>query len=211
MDIRSQVEAILAGPRPIPILAAGHPALRQRATAYDGQLGDLLPVFLSAMRATMHAAPGVGLAAPQVGVGLAVAVAEDTAEVDEEVRRVRERPPTAYRVLINPAYEPIGETRTEFYEGCLSIPGWAAVRARHHRIRLNCEDADGRNIGEDLAGWPARIVQHETDHLAGELYLDRAELRSLSDVESMVRWWNGPSPDRAARQLGFSLGGGAPA
>ncbi|NED92229.1 peptide deformylase, partial [Streptomyces sp. SID11233] len=67
-------------------------------------------------------APGVGLAAPQIGVPLRLAVLEDPAPVPEEVRRVREREPLPYRVLINPVYEGVGERRAVFYEGCLSVP-----------------------------------------------------------------------------------------
>ncbi|NKI45160.1 peptide deformylase [Streptomyces physcomitrii] len=201
-----QVDALLDGPLPLPIVAAGDPVLRRPAAAYEGQLGARrLERLIEAMRETMHAAPGVGLAAPQVGLALRLAVLEDTAEVPEEIRRAREREPLPFRVLLNPVYEPVGERRAAFFEGCLSVPGWGAVVARHARVRLRALDAAGTALDEVFSGWPARIVQHETDHLAGRLYLDVAEPRSLSSAAAMAERWNQPTPERAAEALGFPL------
>jgi peptide deformylase len=85
------------------------------------------------------------------------------------------------------------------------VPGWQAVVARPARVRLTGADEHGRPLDEVVTGWPARIVQHETDHLDGTLYLDRAELRSLSTNEAVAALWNRPAPDAAAEALGFSL------
>jgi peptide deformylase len=191
----------------LPIVQAGDPVLRRRAAPYTGQLGDDLGRLLAAMRHTMHAAPGVGLAAPQVGIPLAIAVVEDAGAPDDDPR---ERTPLPYRVLVNPRYEPVpgpdgGEDRVPFYEGCLSVRGWQAVVARHRRVRLTGQDETGAALDEVLAGWPARIVQHETDHLAGELYLDHAVTRSLSSNENVARLWPHPDPRAASEALGFSL------
>ncbi|WP_029290571.1 peptide deformylase [Cellulomonas sp. HZM] len=196
-----------AGAGPAPIVRAGHPALRAVATPYDGQLErDELDGLLALMHRTMRAAPGVGLAAPQVGLGLALAVVEDPGVASKEVARVREREPLAYRVLVNPAYEPVGDERVAFYEGCLSVPAYQAVVRRHRSVRLTGSDADGRALDEVVSGWPARIVQHETDHLHGSLYLDHAELRSLAAADEVgVRWAAEPEPRDAARVLGFEL------
>ncbi|GHH84199.1 peptide deformylase 1 [Streptomyces sulfonofaciens] len=200
------VEELLETPGPLPIVAAGDPVLRRPAMPYEGQLpGPLLARLLTAMREAMHAAPGVGLAAPQVGIPLRIAVVEDPAEVAEEVRDARGRVPQPFRVLVNPSYEPAGAARAAFFEGCLSVPGWQAVVARYARIRLRAEDEHGRRVDEECAGWPARIVQHETDHLDGMLYLDRAELRSLTSQQALVDRWAQPTPHTAARALGFSL------
>lgn len=202
------VDALLAGPRPLPIVAAGDPVLRHPAAPYEGQLRPgQLELLLAAMRETMRAAPGVGLAAPQVGIPLRLAVLEDPAEVPPEVREVRGRVPQPFRVLINPSYVPVGEDRAGFFEGCLSIPGWGAVVARHARIRLRGLDERGQALDEEVTGWPARIVQHETDHLDGTLYIDLAETRSLSSVRAMAEYWSQPSPDTAARALGFTVPG----
>ncbi|HET9380795.1 MAG TPA: peptide deformylase [Streptomyces sp.] len=200
------MEELLAGGGPLPVVAAGDPVLRRPAEPYDGQWApSLLARFVAALRLTMRTAPGVGLAAPQVGVALRIAVVEDPAPVPEEVRVARGRVPQPFRVLVNPSYEPVGAGRAAFFEGCLSVPGWQAVVARHARVRLTGQDERGRRVDEVVAGWPARIVQHETDHLDGVLYLDRAELRSLSCAAAMAERWNSPTPRDAARELGFAL------
>ncbi|OIJ92385.1 peptide deformylase [Streptomyces sp. MUSC 14] len=204
--LAERVEELLAAGGPLPIVAAGQPVLRRAAVPYDGQLGPaLLARFVEALRLTMHAAPGVGLAAPQVGVELRIAVLEDPAPVPEEVAVVRGRVPQPFRVLVNPVYEPVGDARAAFFEGCLSVPGWQAVVARHAAVRLRGQDEQGRALDEEFTGWPARIVQHETDHLDGTLYLDRAELRSLSTNEAAAALWAQPAPRAAAEALGFDL------
>ncbi|MFF6911137.1 peptide deformylase [Streptomyces sp. NPDC012466] len=191
---------------PLTIVAAGDPVLRHATEPYDGQLGPaLLARFVEALRVTMRAAPGVGLAAPQVGVPLRIAVIEDPAPVPEEVRLARGRVPQPFRVLVNPVYEPVGDARAAFFEGCLSVPGWQAVVARHAEVRLTGQDEHGRALDEVFTGWPARIVQHETDHLDGVLYLDRAATRSLSSNQAMAERWAQPTPEEAARALGFEL------
>ncbi|MEU1804643.1 peptide deformylase [Streptomyces sp. NPDC019937] len=202
------VEELLDGCRPLPIVAAGAAVLRQPALPYEGQLsGGRLERLLRAMRETMHNAPGVGLAAPQIGVPLRLAVIEDPAEVAAEVREARGRVPQPYRVLVNPSYEPLGDARAAFFEGCLSVPGWQAVVNRPERIRLRGQDETGRELDEEFTGWPARIVQHETDHLDGVLYLDLAETRSLSSAQAVADHWSQPTPAAAARALGFPLPG----
>ncbi|MFD5792148.1 peptide deformylase [Streptomyces diastatochromogenes] len=204
--LAERVEELLATGGPLPIVAAGRPVLRHGTQSYDGQLAPaLLARFIEAMRDTMHAAPGVGLAAPQVGVPLRIAVIEDPAPVPEEVALIRGRVPQPFRVLVNPSYEPVGTGRVAFFEGCLSVPGWQAVVARHAEVRLRGEDEHGRVLDEVFTGWPARIVQHETDHLDGTLYLDRAEVRSLSTNEAVAALWAQPTPEAAAEALGFEL------
>ncbi|MFF1295811.1 MULTISPECIES: peptide deformylase [unclassified Streptomyces] len=200
------VEELLASEGPLPIVAAGDPVLRRGTERFEGQLDSvLLARFVEALRITMHAAPGVGLAAPQVGVPLRIAVIEDPAPVPDEIRVARGRVPQPFRVLVNPSYEAVGTARAGFFEGCLSVPGWQAVVARHAEVRLTGEDEHGRAVDEVFSGWPARIVQHETDHLDGLLYLDRAELRSLSSGQAMAERWAQPTPAEAAESLGFTL------
>ncbi len=175
--LRRHAEGIL------PIVTAGPPVLRTATVRYAGQLGDLLPDLLEYMRRTMLAAPGVGLAATQIGLGLALAVIHDPGAAQDDPR---ERPALAHRTLINPEYRPACapdaadlETRA-FYEGCLSVPGYQAVVERPRAIRLTGNDEAGGQIDEVLVGWPARIVQHETDHLHGTLYIDKADTRTLA-------------------------------
>jgi peptide deformylase len=201
------VDRLLEGPDPAVIVQAGHPVLRRPALPYDGQLDDVvLGELLALMRRTMHAAPGVGLAAPQIGVPLALAVLEDPGAQDAGLGHVRERAPLPYRVLVNPRYAGVGDQRAVFYEGCLSVRGWQAVVARHREVHLTGQDETGRELDELVSGWPARIVQHETDHLHGTLYVDRAEMRSLvADSGIGAALASESSPTTAARVLGFPL------
>lgn len=199
-----RVDELLAGPRPLPIVPAGLPVLRRPAAPYDGQLDDdVLRQLIEAMRETMHAAPGVGLAAPQIGLGLQLAVLEDTAEVAPEIALARDRRSLEFLVLVNPSYAPAGDGRALFYEGCLSVPGYQAAVDRPAVVTLTASAPDGSPIEAEYRGWQARIVAHETDHLAGTLYLDRADLRSLAANSLYQALWAGPSVDPARRNLGF--------
>jgi len=189
------------------IVQAGHPALRAVAVPYDGQLStDELADLVALMRRTMHAAPGVGLAAPQIGLPVAIAVLEDAGLGDGEVAAARERAPLPFRVIVNPRYVPLDAERVSFYEGCLSVNGYQAVVARARRVHLVGFDEGARPLDEVVTGWSARIVQHETDHLGGILYLDRAELRSLAAANELgYRWASELRPQAAARALRFPL------
>lgn len=184
-----QVDALLSGPLPLPIVQTGDPVLRTVARPYDNELpAELFTALIAAMRETMYAAPGVGLAAPQIGLGIAVAVLEDPATVPPEIAALRERTPLPFRVLVNPRYEAVGTRTATFGEGCLSVNGFQAVVTRPATIRLTGWDEHGNALDEELSGWPARIVQHETDHLNGTLYLDRADLRTFSTIDNHLRF-----------------------
>ncbi|MBH9984345.1 peptide deformylase [Bifidobacterium asteroides] len=207
-DLNNRVESMLAEAGKeelLPIVQMGEPVLRQQAQPYQGQLAaKTLNRLLKAMRATMLEAPGVGLAAPQVGLGLAIAVIEDHVRDDEDdPRQIDELP---FRVIINPSYEPIGQETAAFYEGCLSLEGFQAVRRRWLDITASWEDRSGRRRRQHMHGWPARIFQHETDHLSGEVYIDKAEIRSLSSDDNLSEYWAyDPVPTEAARELGFTI------
>ena len=190
----------------LPIVQMGEPVLRQRTAPYEGQLSRrTLTKLIETMRTTMLDAPGVGLAGPQIGLGMAIAVLEDhVREGDEDdPREIGELP---FHVIINPSYEPVGDQTRSFYEGCLSFAGYQAVRRRWLDIIARWQDEDGNRHEERLHGWPARIFQHETDHLSGEVYIDRAEIRSLSSDENLADLWcEDPVPTEAAEELGFDL------
>jgi len=162
------------------------------------------------MRATMEAAPGVGLAAPQVGLSIQLAVLQDDPErwgsLTKEERAARDRQPLAFSVLVNPTVRPLDpHDLVSYYEGCLSVPGLTGVVARHRGVRVEALDEHGQSVDRVFTGWAARIVQHEVDHLGGRLYLDRTETRSLSTVDNYARSWAGrPTRDPAAA-LGFPL------
>ncbi|MDQ4501050.1 peptide deformylase [Sinomonas sp. ASV322] len=196
-------EIVEAGELPH-IVQAGHPVLRTQAIPFDGQLdAALLAALVEVMRRTMHAAPGVGLAAPQIGLPLRLAVLEDAWAADEGIARTRERLPLPFFAVLNPAYVALGADDASFYEGCLSVRGYTAVVRRPARVEARWTAPDGSPRRAEFSGWQARIVQHETDHLAGTLYLDRAELRSLSSNEEYAARWAEPLPKAAARDLGF--------
>lgn len=205
IEITDVVSRLLDGPRPLPLVLAGHPVLRIPAARYDFSLPDALwTELIAAMRETMHAAPGVGLAAPQIGLGIRMAVIEDAAVVSTEIAEERNRHPTPFRVLVNPSYAAIDESPlAEFYEGCLSVPGYQAVVPRPLAVTLTGQDERGGAVDEVVNGWGARIVQHETDHLNGMLYLDRALTRSLATSANLSRLLASAPLPAIRRTLGF--------
>lgn len=229
----------------IPIVEVGDPVLRQPWHEYTGQISArVLRELIGVMRKTMLEAPGVGLAAQQVGIPLAFAVVEDrldertTPESDEDdaadtssggkgddaaadeggtedaddvlvdwSKDPRDFADFPFHVIINPYYSPIGSTTASFYEGCLSLPGVEAVRRRWHDIHAVWQDEKGVRHEDDLHGWPTRIFQHETDHLSGEIYIDKAEIRSITTDENMYDYgWADPATLRKGSEiLGFTI------
>lgn len=188
----------------VPIVQLGHPALRRAALPFDGELDAAeLEALIALMRRVMHAAPGVGLAAPQLGIPLQIAVLEDTYDIAGEAAEVRERTPLPFFTIINPRYEADGDTSAEFFEGCLSFEGYQGVVRRHASVVLDYTDEQSRQHMERFTGWQARIVQHETDHLYGTVYVDRMLTRSLCSNSEYARRWASPDIGEARRVLGF--------
>jgi len=172
----------------LPIVQLGHPVLRQRATAYKAQLpAQMLEELLEAMRQTMYDAPGVGLAAPQVGIPLQIAVLEDLYLIPEASALEREREPLEYFEIFNPTYVASSTRQAEFFEGCLSFDGFQGVVTRPADISASFEDRTGKQHTRSFSGWQARIVQHETDHLFGTVYVDKVETRSLINESELWR------------------------
>ncbi|ALE07770.1 peptide deformylase [Arthrobacter sp. ERGS1:01] len=195
--VRDAVAAILDADSLPRIVQSGHPVLRAQAMPFTGQISaDQLSRLIELMRRTMHAAPGVGLAAPQIGIPLQLAVLEDQYEVPAENAAARNREPLDFLAVLNPRYTAVGSATASHYEGCLSMSGWQAVVERAKTIDLAYDDELGAVHTRRLSGWQARIAQHETDHLSGIIYLDRAHTRSLaSDAEYAANW---ARPDIAA-------------
>lgn len=200
--LRATVAAILAADELPAIVQAGHPVLRARALPFTGQLtATELARLIEIMTATMHAAPGVGLAAPQIGIPLQLAVLEDMFEVSPENAAARDREPLEHFTIINPHYEPLGPELASHYEGCLSMSGWQAVVDRPAAVELRYDDEHGTARTRQFSGWQARIVQHEADHLFGTLYIDKAHTRSLaSNAQYSEHWAN---PDIVAAKAGL--------
>jgi peptide deformylase len=145
------------------------------------------------MRETLRDAPGVGLAAPQVGESLQLAVIEDRAEyhklLTEKELEERGRSEVPFHVIVNPALELLTEPSETFFEGCLSLPGFTALVPRAKQVRVRCLDHQGEPKIIEASGWYARILQHEIDHLRGTLYIDRMLVHSFSTVENYTRHW----------------------
>jgi peptide deformylase len=180
----------------LPITQVGEPVLRERArelTVKEIQSREIRDLIRD-MRETMYKAPGVGLAAPQIGRALQLAVIEDKAEymkeVPADVIRERERRPVPFQVIINPKITLLNQGTAEFFEGCLSLTAFTAVVSRARAVRVECLDEQGSPKVIEASGWYARILQHEIDHLGGTIYIDRMLPRTFMSVELMGRHWS---------------------
>ena len=177
------------------IVQAGEPVLRQEARPLTRQeiLGDEIQRLIHDMRETMRDAPGVGLAAPQIGLSLQLAVIEDREEslkdLPPQELAERDRRPVPFHVIINPQITLTGDDEAAFYEGCLSLAGFSAVVPRSRAVRVEYLDEHGERRSVEASGWYARILQHEIDHLHGTLYLDRMHARTFTSVDNWNRFW----------------------
>jgi len=167
------------------IVQAGHPVLRQMARPLTPEQlrGPEIQRVIEEMRATMYDAPGVGLAAPQVGLPLQLVVIEDKPAYidrgDPDEMAARGRTPVPFQVLVNPRLTVVDRTPVEFFEGCLSVADMMMVVARVRAVKVEALDHHGKSVTLSAEGWPARILQHEIDHLRGVLCIDRMKSRTF--------------------------------
>jgi peptide deformylase len=178
------------------IVQAGEPVLREAARPLTpAEIASAeIQQLIELMRETMRDAPGVGLAAPQIGLPLQLAVIEDVAEIE-----ATERAPVPFHVIVNPQLT-LGAETVDFFEGCLSVEGFQAVVPRARTVQVAALDHRGEPITVAAAGWYARILQHEIDHLGGTLYIDRMRSRTFSTARNAARHAAGvPIPDLLAR------------
>lgn len=147
------------------ILRMGDPLLLQVAEPVADIADPALQTLIRDMFDTMEAAGGVGLAAPQIGVSRQVVIFGF-----EKSARYPEAAPVPRTILINPVIEPLGDAEELGWEGCLSVPGLRGEVPRHSRIRYRGIDPEGNAIDRTVAGFHARVVQHECDHLIGKLF-----------------------------------------
>ena len=181
----------------LPIVQAGDPVLRApaRPLSLDEIQSNAIQQLIADMRETMRAAPGVGLAAPQVGLPLQLAVIEDAPEYQANATPAelaeRERQVVPFHVIINPALTLEPGDPVEFFEGCLSVDGWMALVPRAAAVRVDALDENGRDVRLTVRGWHARILQHEIDHLHGTLCVDRMDPRTLSNHANYSKFWRG--------------------
>lgn len=158
----------------------GHPVLRKRARPVEkSEIKDpRFQKFLDDMIATMHEYSGVGLAGPQVHEGLRVFVAMLEGGDDAEAS-----------VIINPVITPLDARVVEGWEGCLSIPDIRGRVPRTHKIVVKALDRQGRGVEIEAEDFPARVIQHETDHLEGVLFFDRmGSMSSLTYLDEYARY-----------------------
>lgn len=210
--------------RGLSVVEVGDPVLRKKCARYEGQISpQIFEKLIYSMRSCMLSKPGVGLAAPQVGLPFSFAIMEDhvagarrkgagiegelsgEGRMEKGKRDEREFSELPFLVAINPSYEPVTSKKAYFYEGCLSLPGFQAVVGRYLDIEARWEDEKGEEHTKKLHGWPARIFQHETDHLSGILYFDKCITRSFASNDNCEKFLFPYSISRAKKELGFSL------
>ena len=190
------------------IVQAGDPVLRQvaRPLSLKEIISADIQRLIRDMRETMHDAPGVGLAAPQVGLSLQLAVVEDRAEIlrdlPAEQLAERERKPVPFHVVVNPVIRSQSDESVDFFEGCLSVNGFIALVPRAKTVTVEFLDERAEHHALQAVGWHARILQHEVDHLNGGLYLDRMRTRSFSCVENFNRHWTARPVAEVMAELG---------
>ena len=191
------------------IIQVGEAVLRQRARQLS--VAEIrsreTQELIEWMRQTMYDAPGVGLAAPQIGLGLQLAVIEDrpeyTKDIPTQITKERERKPVPFQVIVNPKITLEGSADIEFFEGCLSLAAFTAVVPRARRVKVECLDHHGEPKVIEASGWHARILQHEIDHLQGTVYIDRMYPRSFMSVENYTRYWKDKSISEIRKLIGF--------
>jgi peptide deformylase len=173
--------------------------LRQQARALSVEeiASPRIQQLIADMRDTMRAAPGVGLAAPQIGESLQLVVIEDPPQYHSKISATelaaREREAVAFHVLVNPVLTVRSDEVVHAFEGCLSFAGFNMVVPRARKVRVEALDEHGQRVVKVASGWYARILQHEVDHLHGVVCCDRMESRTLSTAENFDEHWTGKS------------------
>jgi peptide deformylase len=147
------------------ILRMGDPRLLENAQPVSNISDPAIRGLIQDMFDTMENAGGVGLAAPQIGVGLQVVIFGF-----EKSERYPDAPPVPQTILFNPVITPLTDEEELGWEGCLSVPGLRGEVPRFKQIRYQGIDETGQEIDRTVDGFHARVVQHECDHLIGTLY-----------------------------------------
>lgn len=190
------------------IVQAGDPVLRKKSRPLTKEeiTSAQIQQLIDLMRTTMREAPGVGLAAPQIGQSIQLAVIEDRAtyisDLSADELEERQRSAIPFHVIINPKLSVVGNSTAQFFEGCLSIEGYQAIVDRALNVRVQCLNERGEAVTINAQGWYARILQHEIDHLNGTLYVDRMKTRTLTTVPNAQRHWNDKSIEQILDELG---------
>lgn len=175
------------------VTQVGDPVLRGTSEPIDPkeirtkEFQDLIKKMVEVMRRT----GGVGLAGPQIGVARQVFVMEFTDKhyesFPEEIRSARDMAVVPLRVFINPTLKVVSDKQVILPEGCLSLTGFTAATPRAHEVEVTGLDEKGEPVTWRVSGYPARILQHEYDHLQGTLYIDHMDTRTFTDLQ-WPRW-----------------------
>ena len=165
------------------IVQIGDPVLRtvSRKLSRAEIRGVEIQGVIDIMRETMRDAPGVGLAAPQIGLPIQLAVIEDRRETKEHAE-------IPFHVIANPVLTIQDDAKINSFEGCLSVAGFSAIVPRATSVRVDALNHRGDPITIDASGWYARILQHEIDHLNGTVYIDRMLSRSMTTQSNLSHW-----------------------
>lgn len=141
------------------LIYAGNPILKMKAKPVENFDKDL-KYFVGEMKKELYAADGVGLAAPQVSVSKRIFVADDGK--------------SGFEAYINPVWKPVGDEKNIDTEGCLSVPDWYGEVERYSNVLIHYQDIHGKKRVKKASGLLARCIQHETDHLNGILFIEKA-------------------------------------
>ena len=166
----------------------GNPVLRRQSDEVSRETlaGPVIQTLIDNMIVTMVEYHGVGLAAPQVHEGLRVFVAAISSDADDPLP-----PESEPMVFVNPIITPVGPDIVEEWEGCLSIPDLRGRVPRAREVKVSGWDRSGGRLDVHTQGFPARVIQHETDHLDGILFFDRMKsLDTLSYLDEYARYWS---------------------
>ncbi len=187
---------------------SGQPVLRKKSKIVKKKelASKKTQEIIDFMIGTLRDAPGVGLAAPQVGENLQIIIIEDRKkyhdQVPKEVLKAEGRKPISLKVLINPVLEIIDENIELFFEGCLSIDGYMAAVNRAKKVRVTALDRNGKKINYIAENWHARILQHEIEHLNGVLYIDSMKPKSFMTIRNFNMLWRKALPEKIKRTFG---------
>jgi peptide deformylase len=177
------------------LLQVGEPVLREQARILTPEeiVSPAIQDLIESMHETLRDAPGVGLAAPQVGESIQLAIIEDLPEYSRDISAedlaARQRQPVPFHTIANPKLTIVNGESAEFFEGCLSLSGFTALVPRASNVVVECLDGNGQATVIRASGWYARILQHEIDHLNGALYIDRMYRRTFMSVENYKEYW----------------------
>jgi peptide deformylase len=177
------------------VYQTGQPILRAKAKPLNKKrlASKEIQDVIDFMIATLRDAPGVGIAAPQVGEPLQIIVIEDLAKyhdmVSKPLLKEQNRKPQSLQVLVNPSITVVDPELALFFEGCMSIDNYLAAVPRHKSVKVKAWDRNGKEVSFTANGWHARIVQHEMDHLNGVLYIDTMKHASFMSIKNYSLLW----------------------